>query len=570
MTVALLREHAPEGLIAFGPGGFRTAADLRQDVGYVVEALPEATCGSQVLCVVREDRYVFAVSVLAAWARGHSVVLAPDAERAAVLRLVEEPATCAVLHDTLSGAKLRVDRLLAAPRPVVAARGARELRAGRLRFQLQTGPCATWDGVRTPEQLVQEVEALRSALGLGGGEQFFTTLAVDHPYGLMCGVLLPLLSGGALSRRRVTHALAENCDPERRTVLVTVPAQLSELSPESIPAGTRVVSSLEPLPAETAERHIAGGAQLSELFVSPEHGTIGVRADFASGQRAFFPVKGVQVSVADSGLLRVVSPFYSGASSGAPDTQYFAAMREDGAFCPLGPADDRVWVSGRLEDASELSQALRKAAGLSDVAVVGLPRGAEPREKRLFVALVGSERQVATLPQVMAEQWGPSFRAERVLSLSALPRNEAGTLSIVKLCATLGVREDGRAVNFSLDELCDTGSGIDGEVAWRAFRARVPRDYGYFEGHFPGYPILPAAAQLAGLVMPCIRRARADLGGLSQMQRLKFTGRILPGDEVDIELRFRADREGIDFSLRSGQTLCSSGHLVFLRSGAGA
>ncbi|HEY2735976.1 MAG TPA: hypothetical protein VGI70_18390, partial [Polyangiales bacterium] len=97
----------------------------------------------------------------------------------------------------------------------------------------------------------------------------------------------------------------------------------------------------------------------------------------------------------------------------------------------------------------------------------------------------------------------------------------------------------------------------------RVFRAHVPPDYGYFAGHFTGYPILPGAAQLSELVLPCVRRARPELGPLRQMSRIKFANRIKPDERVDVELAWRNDEPQIDFALRRGDAICSAGKLNF-------
>jgi 3-hydroxymyristoyl/3-hydroxydecanoyl-(acyl carrier protein) dehydratase len=97
---------------------------------------------------------------------------------------------------------------------------------------------------------------------------------------------------------------------------------------------------------------------------------------------------------------------------------------------------------------------------------------------------------------------------------------------------------------------------------------RIPEDYAYFEGHFPGYPILPGAVQLAELVLPCVRQARPDLGPMRGMSQLKFLGRILPGDEVVVLLTFDQGESMVDFTLRTRTLVASTGRLAFAPAGA--
>jgi 3-hydroxymyristoyl/3-hydroxydecanoyl-(acyl carrier protein) dehydratase len=104
---------------------------------------------------------------------------------------------------------------------------------------------------------------------------------------------------------------------------------------------------------------------------------------------------------------------------------------------------------------------------------------------------------------------------------------------------------------------------------------RVPERYGYFNGHFPGYPLLPGAAQLSELVVPFVRTVQPELGRLTRMARLKFQERIVPNDLVEVSLRFAPDsadavatERSVEFALRRGDSLCASGRLWFLRTHA--
>jgi 3-hydroxymyristoyl/3-hydroxydecanoyl-(acyl carrier protein) dehydratase len=92
---------------------------------------------------------------------------------------------------------------------------------------------------------------------------------------------------------------------------------------------------------------------------------------------------------------------------------------------------------------------------------------------------------------------------------------------------------------------------------------RVPDDYVYFEGHFDGYPILAGVVQLHELLLPLVQRVRADLGPLRELTQLKFLGRILPGDALEVTLRFAADQPDCRFQIVRGDETCSAGRLRF-------
>ena len=63
--------------------------------------------------------------------------------------------------------------------------------------------------------------------------------------------------------------------------------------------------------------------------------------------------------------------------------------------------------------------------------------------------------------------------------------------------------------------------------------------------------------QLHELLLPLIARVRPQLGPLRELQRVKFLGRIVPGDEITVTLRFAGDQPNCDFELTKPGTRCS-------------
>lgn len=86
-------------------------------------------------------------------------------------------------------------------------------------------------------------------------------------------------------------------------------------------------------------------------------------------------------------------------------------------------------------------------------------------------------------------------------------------------------------------------------------------DADFFDGHFPGDPVLPAVAQLSGLVEPVAQRAWPSLGALVAASQLKFHRVCRPGEA----LALRCAREGLTvrFTLHVGNALASAGTLSF-------
>lgn len=67
-------------------------------------------------------------------------------------------------------------------------------------------------------------------------------------------------------------------------------------------------------------------------------------------------------------------------------------------------------------------------------------------------------------------------------------------------------------------------------------RADVPVASRWFEGHFPGEPILPGIAQLA-LVTAVLKRALGTKTEVVRFSRVRFKQLIRPGDRLGIDIR---------------------------------
>ena len=62
---------------------------------------------------------------------------------------------------------------------------------------------------------------------------------------------------------------------------------------------------------------------------------------------------------------------------------------------------------------------------------------------------------------------------------------------------------------------------------------QVPSDSPWFDGHFPGEPILPGVAQI-GMVFDAIRKARNQDLKISSVRRVRFKQIIRPDDKFKL------------------------------------
>lgn len=100
----------------------------------------------------------------------------------------------------------------------------------------------------------------------------------------------------------------------------------------------------------------------------------------------------------------------------------------------------------------------------------------------------------------------------------------------------------------------------DGSIA---AEARIEPDDAWFDGHFPGQPLLPAVAQLS-LAVEAIRIAAEPEAEAAGFFRVKFREMIRPGEPVTV---FAEKKEGsaVGYAFRlscDGKTACT-GSVVF-------
>jgi 3-hydroxymyristoyl/3-hydroxydecanoyl-(acyl carrier protein) dehydratase len=88
----------------------------------------------------------------------------------------------------------------------------------------------------------------------------------------------------------------------------------------------------------------------------------------------------------------------------------------------------------------------------------------------------------------------------------------------------------------------------------------VPHDLEYFDGHFPGAPVVPGVVQIKWALD--LARRLLGLGGVfAGIEALKFQHTLGPGAEVTLELKYADGSGKLHFAFRSGEQRFSSGRV---------
>ncbi len=73
------------------------------------------------------------------------------------------------------------------------------------------------------------------------------------------------------------------------------------------------------------------------------------------------------------------------------------------------------------------------------------------------------------------------------------------------------------------------------KLSGNRFALKVDPTLPYFEGHFPGFPVLPAVAVLDASIV-AVHLLNPNAGALKGVPVAKFTAVIHPGDQLQIEV----------------------------------
>lgn len=509
--------------------------------------------GVKSLAVHLEDAADLAIALLGAWRAGVSVLLPADLQAQTRQRwsqevdlwLTDQPGD-AQLHDFtqlgLPGAELDLDQC----RLSLCTSGS-------------SGEPKRID--KTLRQLANEVEALEQLWGADLGEAcIIGSVATQHIYGLLFRVLWPLCAGRPFVRRQL--AFSEDLQRASREypafAWVASPALLKRMGDNldwpALSAVRRVFSSGGALPSEAAQSLRQRLQQWpTEILGSSETGGIAWR----QGESLWQPFAGVELSQDSDGALLIASPYLpAGHVEHSADAARIAA---DGRFELLGRLDRIVKLEEKRISLPMLEQALAAHDWVAEarLGVVQENRASLGAllvlsESGLFALREHGRRGLTeTLRKHLSQHCEALALPRRWRLLRQMPLNSQGKLAQADVEALL------LAARPKIPEVLEQ-SASDGE--W-SLQLSVPPDLAYFSGHFPKAPVLPGVVQVEWALNLGRQLLNLD-GAFAGMEVLKFQQLVRPGDEIQLHLRFDAERGKLYFAYRNDTATCSSGRIL--------
>lgn len=89
----------------------------------------------------------------------------------------------------------------------------------------------------------------------------------------------------------------------------------------------------------------------------------------------------------------------------------------------------------------------------------------------------------------------------------------------------------------------------------------IPPSLVWFDGHFPGHPILPGVVQVYW-AEHIVRQLCREFSATYQLKNLKFNRMVLPGANLCFSAAVDNDNQRIKFTYQQDQQTCSSGVFV--------
>jgi len=416
-------------------------------------------------------------------------------------------------------------------------------------------------------QLAAEVATLENEFGaLFGSADVISTVSHQHIYGLLFNILWPLAAGRALHARKLQF-IEELATVDRDCALVSSPAHLKRLpeNPAWAAIGKRlrvIFSSGGPLPFEVAQetRRLLGQLPV-EVYGSSETGGVAWRRQHGESGVAWMPFPGVDWRIDPTErVLEVRSP-------NLHDPEWFRtadlaiASGEDG-FMLDGRSDRIAKIEGKRISLSAIEALLSASPLISSVRALAL----EGRRQRIAVFIVLSDEGRRRLAASGRRGVNRALRAllsdsvEAVALprlwryLDALPANTQGKTTYAALMAMLD-REP--ALHTSPRRRL-----IEKSAERAVFELTGPRNLLYFDGHFPGQPILPGVVQLDWVIR--FGRECFELPAeFRAVHGLKFRRVIPPDTPFILELDHRTGTAALDFKILSDLGTHASGRVLF-------
>jgi len=386
-----------------------------------------------------------------------------------------------------------------------------------------------------------------------------STVSPRHIYGLLYSILLPFTAGVPFRRTRIEFPEELEKLSDTKYMIFTVPAFLKRAVEIEKPGGfclksPWLYSAGGVLDYKTAQKTSeVFGFWPVEIYGSTETSGIGWRQSDKGPEWTVFD--NAQISKNGDGCLVIRSPYIK--DHAAFETGDIADILGDGRFLLNGRLDSLVKIEEKRISLLEVEDRILQSGFAADVCVIPL----EGKRQYLAAVIVFNDKgkeQFAKLEKSEMHKFWREYLLQYFENI-VIPKRWR-YLDTLPIDAQGKIKKEDVKLLFSGEKMTEEKviEKTDNSVS---LEFSVPNTSPYFDGHFPGFPILPAVAQME--LITCFASRYFGTGaGLSEIRRIKFTKLIRPFAPLLLNLAKKDNTVSFKMSSPDIETVYSSGTVV--------
>ncbi|NBB14712.1 AMP-binding protein [Caulobacter sp. SLTY] len=404
-------------------------------------------------------------------------------------------------------------------------------------------------------QLETEARVLEATFGTEAGA-VQATVSHQHIYGLIYRIVWPMMAGRPSAERAAEYWEQLEGRLGAATTLISSPAHLTRLPPAmdlAAQAPGLIFSSGQLLATPAALACTAAfGRPVTEVLGSTETGGVAWRRQQA-GDEPWTPFAGIGIEQDAAGALAVRTPYLDGEEPFPMGDR--VEPLDGGRFRLLGRADRMEKIDGKRVSLTRVEEALAGLDSVAEAAALTLP----DRKGALAAVLVLSPGGAAALAEVGAFRFGRQLRGALADRLEPIERPKHWRFVDRMPTDAQGKRRlsDLRAQFEPMRVPPHEVVSREGDTV--RLSVVLPPELAYFQGHFPGEPILPGISQVHMAVLLAGLTLDFQPAG-SELTRVKFKDLVHPGETLDLTLTADRAKDRLTFRwLRASGGEASSG-----------
>jgi len=432
-------------------------------------------------------------------------------------------------------------------------------------------------------QRLTEFEADNRFIISKWGDEFLkrklcSTVSQHHIYGFLFSILLPFTLGVPLRRKRIEFPEEMEKLSDTEYMIITVPAFLKravEMESTSVLnlKSPWIFTSSGAVKFEIAKKtnEIFGFWPL-EVYGSTETSGIAWRQSVNGQEWTVFD--NAKISQNQDGCLIIRSPYIK--DPAGFETADMVEILEDGRFLLKGRIDSVVKIEGKRISFPEIENRILQSGLVQDVCVISM------EDKRQYLAAVvvfnskGKERFNGLEKLEINKFWTEyllkyfenivipkKWRYPESMPIDAQGKKKKETIESLFYSEKEHTENDAltSGVSSAGFSQLDIENIIEKTENTVSVKFSIPSTSPYFDGHFPGFPILPAVAQTELVIRFAAQYFGTTISPL-EIKRVKFTNFIRP--DAPLILKLTKKEKSISFMISSpkNDSIYSTGTVV--------